>query len=115
MPLLFLAFLAMAAIVLGCWQLFCHYLYDVKLGAAAVEIVIFKRFVTFAIPYDEITRFDKVSFWQAAFSAPFHLVNRPFGTHVLLHRTGGFFRRILVSPSHADEFCNALLRNWGVR
>jgi hypothetical protein len=113
--LILLALLSMAAAVFGGQQLFCHYLFDVRLGSAAVEIVIFKRFVTFAIPYDEITRFDKVSFWEAAFSWGFNLVNRPFGTYVLLHRTRGFFRRIVVSPSRPDEFCDALIAHWNAR
>jgi hypothetical protein len=102
----------MGLTVFGSWQLLSHYLVDVRLGGTAVEIVIFKRFVALAIPYDEITRFDKLSFWESLFSAPFHLINRPFGTYVLLHRDGGLLRRLLVSPSDADEFCDALKARW---
>jgi hypothetical protein len=52
--------LPMAALLFGCQHLFCHHLFNVRLGSAAVEIASFKKFVTFAIAYDEITRFDKV-------------------------------------------------------
>jgi hypothetical protein len=109
--LLFFAFALLAGTLLVCQQLFCHYFYDVKLGAAAVEIVIFKRFVVFSVPYKEIARFERVSFVQAIFSFALGLVNRPFGEYILLHRTRGFFRRILVTPGRSDEFYKALLRN----
>jgi hypothetical protein len=109
--LLFFAFALLAGILLVCQQLFCHYLYDVKLGAAAVEIVIFKRVVIFSVPYEEIARFERVSFVQGLFSFSLGLVNRPFGEYILIHRTRGLFRRILVSPVRPDEFYNALLRN----
>jgi hypothetical protein len=113
--LIFLSFIPMGVIVFGGWQLFSHYLFEVRLGAAAVEIVIFKRFVAFAIPFDEITRFDKLSFWEAAFSWGFNLVSRPFGPYVLLYRTRGFFRRVIVTPSDADAFCNALIAHRDAR
>jgi len=58
-PFLFLGMVPMALSL----QLFYHYLFDVRLGATAVEFVIFKRFVVWAIPRDEITRFDKLSFF----------------------------------------------------
>jgi hypothetical protein len=112
--LIFLAFIPVGVIVwFGGSQLFSHYLVEVRLGAAAVEIVIFKRFVAFTIPFDEITIF--FSFWEAAFSRSFNLVSRPFGPYVLLYRTRGFFRRVIVTPSDADEFCDALIAHWDAR
>jgi hypothetical protein len=74
------------------------------LGAAAVEIVIFKRFVVFSIPYEEITAVETVSFIEAAFSFSLGWVNRPFGGRLLLHRKRGLFRRVLVTPSRPEEF-----------
>ena len=50
----FLVFFIGAGALLVCQQFFFQYLYDVKLGAEAVEIVIFKRFVIHSIPYEEI-------------------------------------------------------------
>jgi hypothetical protein len=104
---IFLALLPVGAILVGCVQLFSHYLYDVRLGMDAVEFVLFKRFVTCTIPYGEITTFDKISLWQTA-GWNLNLANRPLGPFVLLHRTRGFFRRVVVTPRNADEFCNAL-------
>jgi hypothetical protein len=100
--LLFLAFAPLVGTVLLSEQLFGHYFYDVKLGVAAVEIVIFKRFVIFSVPYEEIARFERVSFVQGLFSFSLGLVNRPFGEYILIHRTRGLFRRILVSPGPCD-------------
>ena len=113
--LIFLALIPMGVIVFGGLQLFSRHLFEIRLGAAAVEVVLFKRFVAFAIPFDEITRFDKVSFWEAAFSWGFNLVSRPFGPYVLLYRARGIFRRVIVTPSDADEFCNALIAHWDAR
>ena len=93
-------------------QLLFHYLFDVRLGATAVEFVILKRFAVWAIPRDEIIRFDKVSFWEAAFSWGFNLVSRPFGPYVLLHRDRGLIRRVIVTPRDAEEFCNAFRLQW---
>jgi len=107
-PFLFLAMVPMALSL----QLFYHYLFDVRLGATAVEFVIFKRFVVWAIPRDEITRFDKLSFLETAF-AGFCFPSRPFGPYVLLHRDRGFFWRVIVTPRDADEFCNAFRAEWG--
>ena len=101
------AFVLMAGALLVCQQLVFQYLYDVKLGAAAVEIVIFKRSVVSSIPYEEIAACERVSVLKAIFSFSFGLVNRPFIGFVLLHRRRGFFwRRILVTPSCPNEFCN---------
>jgi hypothetical protein len=111
-PLIFLAMVPMAVVLFGGMQLFSHYLFEVRLGAAAVEFVILKRFVVWAIPRDEIIRFDKVSFWEGAFTPAFKAVNRPFGQYVLLHRDRGLIRRIIVSPKDADDFCNAFRLQW---
>lgn len=109
-PLLpFIAFFLMAAVFFGLVQLFCHYLYDVRLGAAAVEIVMFKRFVVFSIPYEEITAVETVSFVEAVFSFSLGLVNRPFGGLLLIHRKRGLNRRVLVSPSRSAEFRDEVL------
>jgi hypothetical protein len=108
--LFFFALALVAGSMLVSLQLFCPYFYDVKLGGAAVEIVIFKRFVVLRIPYDEIAAVERVSFMRAIFSFSLGLANRPFGEFILLHRTRGFFRRILVTPSRSDEFYDALLR-----
>jgi hypothetical protein len=102
--LLFVAFFVAAAAFLGLVQLFYHYLYDVRLGATAVEIAVFKRFVIFSVPYEEIAAAEKLSFVEAAFTFSLGLLNRPFGGRVLLHRNRGFFRRILVTPSRSEEF-----------
>ena len=102
-----LAFALLAGALLVCQQLRFQYLYDVKLGAAAVEIVIFKRFVVLSIPYEEIAACERISVLKAIFSFSFGLVNRPFTGFVLLHRRRGFFRRrILVTPNCPNEFCN---------
>jgi hypothetical protein len=93
-------------------QLFYQYLFDVRLGATAVEFVVFKRFVVGAIPRDQINRFDKLSFWETAFSGGLGLWSRPFGPYVLLHRDRGFLRRIIVTPRDPDEFCNAFRVQW---
>src|ERR1700743_3699652 len=103
-PLLFLAMIPMAAVFFGGLQLFSHYLFEVRLGVAAVEFVILKRFVVWAIPRDEIVRFDR-SIW-GGFGA-FKLVNRPLGPFVVIHRDRGIFRKFIVTPRDADEFCNA--------
>jgi hypothetical protein len=106
-PLLpFLVFFLGAGTLLVCQQLFFQYLYDVKLGAAAVEIVIFRRFVILSIPYDEVAACERISVGKAIFSFSLGLVNRPFTGYVLLHRKRGFFlRRFLVTPNRPDEFC----------
>jgi hypothetical protein len=104
-PLLpFLVFFLGAAVLLVFQQFFFQYLYDVRLAAAAVEIAIFKRFVVFSIPYEEISAVETVSFVEAVFSFSLGLVNRPFGGLLLLHRKRGLFRRVLVSPSRSEEF-----------
>jgi len=87
-----------------------QYVYDVRLGAAAVEIIIFKRLVILSIPYEEIVGVERVSFVQAIFSFALGLVNRPFGEYFLLRRTRGIFRRILVTPNRSDEFYNTLMK-----
>jgi hypothetical protein len=106
---LFFAFPLLAGILLICQQLLFHYVYDVELRAAAVEIVVFKRLVILSIPYGDIVRVERVSFMQAIFSFALGLVNRPFGQYFLVHRTRGLFRRILVTPSGSDEFYNTLM------
>lgn len=111
-PLIFLAMIPMGVVLFGGLQLFSHYLCEVRLGAAAVEFVILKRFVVWAIPRDEIMRFDKISFWEAAFTWAINLVNRPFGPYVLLHRDRGIFRKVIVTPRDADAFCNAFREQW---
>jgi hypothetical protein len=110
-PLLpFLIFFVGAGTLLVCQQLFFQYVYDVRLGAAAVEIVIFKRFVVFSIPYEEIAACERISVLKAIFSFSFGLVNRPFTGFVLIHRRRGFFwRRILVTPNCPNEFCNEVI------
>ena len=108
-PWLFFAFFLLVGILLIFQQLLFHYIYDVQLGAADVEIVVFKRLVIFSIPYGDIVRVERVSFVQAIFSFALGLVNRPFGEYFLLHRTRGLFRRILVTPSGSDEFYNTLM------
>ena len=110
---LFFAFLLLAGILLACQQRLFHYIYDVQLGAAAVEIVVFKRLVVFSIPYEDIVRVERVSFVQAMFSFTLGLVNRPFAQYFIIHRTRGVFRRILVTPSGSDEFYDALMMKLG--
>ena len=110
----FLTLCSFASTLFVVWQLVLRYLYDVKLGTAAVEIVVFKRFVIFSIPYEEVATLQRISFVEAIFSFAFGLVNRPFGGYVLLHRNRGLFRKILVTPGRSDEFCSALLRKCGV-
>jgi hypothetical protein len=108
-PLIFLAMIPMAEVFFGGMQLFSHYFFEVRLGAAAVEFVILKRFVIWAIPRDEIARFDR-SIW-GGFGAV-NLVNRPFGPFVVIHRDRGIFREFVVTPRDADEFCNAFRTQW---
>jgi hypothetical protein len=111
-PLIFLAMIPMGLVLFGGMQLFSHYVFEVRLGAAAVEFVLLKRFVVWAIPRDEITRFDRISFWEVGFTCAFRLVNRPLGPYVLLHRDRGIFRKYIVSPRDADAFCNAFREQW---
>jgi hypothetical protein len=80
---------------------------DVRLGAAAVEIVIFKRFVVFSIPYEEIAAVETVSFVEAVFSFSLGLVNRPLGRLLLLHRSEACFEEFWC---HQAAQMNSVLR-----
>jgi hypothetical protein len=105
-PVLFLAAVPMALVL----NVLYPYLCDVRLGATDVEIVALKRIVVWAIPRDEIIRFDKVSFLEGAFA--FHIPTRLFGQRVLLTRDRGLIRRISVTPRDAEQFCNAFREQW---
>ena len=106
----FLVFFLGAGALFVCQQLFFQHLYDVKLGAAAVEIVVFKRFVILSVRYEEIAKCERISLLKALFSFSSGFVNRPFTGFVLLHRKQGLFRRrILVTPSRPNEFCNEVI------
>jgi hypothetical protein len=61
-PVIFLAAISMALVL----NFLYPYLCDVRLGATNVEFVMFKSIVVWAIPRDEIIRFDKVSFLEGA-------------------------------------------------
>ena len=110
-PLLpLLVFFLGAGALLVCQQLVFQYLYDVRLGAAAVEIVVFKRFVILSIPYEEIAECERISLLKAIFSFSRGFVNRPFTGFVLLHRKRDLLgRRILVTPSRPNEFCGQVI------
>jgi hypothetical protein len=105
-PVIFLAAIPMALVL----NFLYPYLCDVRLGATDVEFVMFKSIVVWAIPRDEIIRFDKVSFLEGAFA--FHIPSRLFGQRVLLTRDRGFIRRITVTPSDVEQFCNAFREQW---
>ena len=97
----------LAVITLTC--LFYHYTYDVRLGSAGVELIVFKRFVVFSIPYGELGRVERGSIGNRMFSFAFSLVNRPCGKAFVLYRNRGFLlRRILVTPGDPDAFWNGL-------
>lgn len=100
----FLGFFPVVVAVLVVTQFLFQYVYDVGLGAAAVEIVIFKRFVVFSIPYEEIEACASVSRLEVTFILALVLVSRPFGGCVLLRRNRGFIRRIVVTPGRPEEF-----------
>jgi hypothetical protein len=107
-PVIFLAAIPMALVL----NFLYPYLCDVRLGATDVEFVMFKSIVVWAIPRDEIIRFDKVSFLEGAFA--FHILSRIFGQGVLLTRDRGLIRRIVVTPKDAEGFCNAFRAQWAL-
>src|ERR1700722_8769079 len=106
-PVIFLAAIPMALVL----NFLYPYLCDVRLGATDVEFVALKRIVVWAIPRDQIIRFDKLSFWEASFTG-FHIPTRLFGQRVLLTRDRGLIRRISVTPRDAEQFCNAFREQW---
>ena len=111
--LFFFAIPLLAGIMFLCAQLLLHYIYDVRLGATAVEIVMFKWLVVFSIPYEDLAGVQRVSFVEAIFSFGLGFVNRPFGKFFILHRSRGLSRRILVTPSDSDTFYNKLMERMG--
>jgi hypothetical protein len=97
--------------VLICQQLLFHYIYDVQLGAAAVEIVVFKRLVIFSIPYGDIVRVERcASHLQLRARFDKSAVRRIFSPSAHTRPLSANFGD---AKRGSDEFYNALMMQLG--
>jgi hypothetical protein len=100
------AMIALLVLVIGSFQMFGEYLYDYNLSDTAVEFLVFRKIKVWSVPFNEITAIEPAS-WKDFFSLkrmPFGFVSHPLGKFILIKRSKGIFKHIIVTPNNQNEF-----------
>ena len=84
-----------------------RFLYGYRVQSGAIEIVLFQALPIYRLPVEQIEVIRKVS-WNKTGSA-IRLGNRLTRECVLIQKREGWFRRIVITPSDADEFISQVV------
>ncbi|MGO9134505.1 MAG: hypothetical protein ACLP8A_10730 [Methylovirgula sp.] len=84
-------------------------LYDYRINGEAIEVRLFHRLPICRVPIADISEVSKTSWRQLGMdTVALRFGNRVFGPCVLIQKSKGKFRRVVITPADADAFIDAV-------
>ena|SRR5208282_3433658 len=102
-----LIFLILFATIL--FQYTARYIYNYRVCNSGIKIVIFGMFPVISINYLDILEIRRITFKEALRLnqlSTLRLGNRMWGNIVLIKKSTGFFRTIIITPDNSETFMN---------
>jgi hypothetical protein len=96
-------------VVVGTFQKLGRYIYSYRLASDTVQVVLFGAIPVTSIGYSEIVDVREVTFRESLKpSLSLRLGNRLVGNLVLIQKTSGLIRSLLLTPDDAPGFAKKL-------